>query len=123
MADTTDIQATGFCNELLRPAADKLTGLIPYAENLLSVYKAKNLGPLFGHPTDLLTNVNPPDYTTITGNVIDGSPQDGRTNITNANVAGFLRILLFLSTVAEATDANFGSSYELSLKISVNPKV
>lgn len=104
MADITNPTAVKFCNEVIRPLADKYAQLYYAAKTGGDVWTAQNLAALIPNTADP---------------VIDGSATDGRATITGAMVNGFVANCAALIADLEAT-----SKLKLNalLKIAVNPQ-
>lgn len=82
-----DPQAVKFCNEKIRPAADRYAQLYWTAKILLVEWNAAGLGTLIPNTADV---------------VVDGSVSDGRSPITGAMVNGFKSNLQLLVNDLEA---------------------
>ncbi len=75
MADITNAQTIKFCNERLRPAADRLISAIRTLEQMRAEYVAKGIGALVAGSGELQAST-----------VADGSATDGRTPLTGYDV-------------------------------------
>lgn len=100
----TNPQAVRIANEKIRPAADAMGGLY----NLMKAYQAEaaaeNWTALFPNDAEL---------------IVDGSATDGRTPITNGDVAAFMAMVgTYLTYMEQSANAN----RNLALKIAVNPE-
>lgn len=89
MPDITNPEAVKFCNEKIRPVADRYAQLYWFAKIVLAEWNAG----------DLSTNV--PNTSDV---VVDGSATDGRTPITGAQVNGIIANLQLLVNDLEANN-------------------
>lgn len=78
MADITNPEAIAFCNEKIRPAADRLAQTYYFAKAVAQEWTANNLGDLIPVSADP---------------IIDGSATDGRHPITANDVNVMIGIL------------------------------
>jgi hypothetical protein len=83
-----DPQAVKFCNEKIRPAADRYAQLYWTAKILIAEWNAAGLGTLIPNTADV---------------VVDGSATDGRSPITGVMVNAFKNNLQLLVTDLEAS--------------------
>jgi hypothetical protein len=90
MANITDPSAVKFCNEQIRPSADKLVQLYWFLKAVKQQYLAN----------PALATLIPNDGTAV---VVDGSAQDGRIQITGADAQAIITNLNSLITSLEAT--------------------
>lgn len=105
MANITDPTAVRFCNEQVRPAADRLVQLYWWLKAVKQEYIA----------TPALASSIPND---ATATVVDGSATDGRTTITGADVQATLADLNSLITSLEATSsAMLNRFYKVAVNI------
>jgi hypothetical protein len=106
MADNTTPEAVTVGNTKIRPAADLILQIYYKMKILQALYTSQNWAALFpsGDPTGVL---------------IDGSAQDGRNPITNANVNDVITALGAFLAFMEAT-----SNQQLTrfLTVAVNPE-
>lgn len=86
----TNPQAVKFCNEKIRPSADRYAQLYWVAKIILTEWNAAGMATLIPNTADV---------------VEDGSPNDGRTPITGAMVNGFKNNLQLLVNDLEANSA------------------
>lgn len=102
MPNITDPSAILFCNSSIRPAADKLIQLYNFAKNIQANFTAKGLSSLFPNDTSL---------------IVDGSAQDGRTQITgfDANV-----VLSWLGSFITSMEATSNTQLNQVGKVAVN---
>lgn len=89
MADITNPTAVKFCNETIRPLADRYAQLYYAAKRGGDVWTAQGLAALIPNTTDP---------------VIDGSATDGRATITGAMVNGFVANCVTLITDLEQSN-------------------
>lgn len=103
MADVTDPQAVRFCNERVRPAADRFAQLYYWCVSLRDEWTAQDIAGLIPNSTDV---------------VLDGSATDGRPIITGADVHAVKdRVVEFLDNL----DADTAAKLNEILAVSVNP--
>lgn len=88
MADITNPQAVTFCNEKVRPIADRYAQLYWLAKIFTQEWTAGNLGAIIPNNADV---------------IIDGSASDGRGAITGAMVNGLKTNLDLLITDLQAS--------------------
>ena len=99
----TDSSAIAFSNAQIRPMADQLVRNYRSSKLILQNWNAKNLSTFFATSTDI---------------VVDGSPGDGRTPITSADINNTISSC---STIVNYFEANSFALYNQVLKVSVNP--
>lgn len=87
MANITDGSAVRFSNEQIRPACDKIMQFYWFCKELKVQFTAQGLGSLF--PNDISV-------------IVDGSPADGRTSITGADVNVALANMTTIINLMEA---------------------
>ena len=103
MADITNPQAVRFCNERVRPAADRFAQLYWWAKAVAAEWAAQGIGALI------------PDGAS---EVIDGARFDGRAVITGADVNTLAaRVSEFIALL----EADEKAKLNQILKVAVNP--
>ena len=111
-----------FCNESVRPVADRLGGLLPLPVAVLDAAVGKGLCEVLGTtPTDLTRaqSWTDADYTALGApQPITGSDSGGRTLLTNHDVIGVLRVLAAVKAMIDANPARG----PLVGKVAVNPR-
>jgi hypothetical protein len=111
---------TRYVNEVIRPTADRVAGLMLLPKEVIDVFLAKDLAADLGFAESLVTREEPlelADYGAITPAIIQSG--DDRTAISNIEVLAFLRIIRFLGAALDADPA----AKQLVRKIAVNPRV
>ena len=100
----TDPQAVRFCNETIRPAADRIVGLYYTLKRMQQQWVAEGMGAKL--PND--------------GQVVeDGAPADGRPQLDTTQVNGLATwVTAFLSDM----EANDNLKLNTALGIAVNPR-
>lgn len=104
MANITNPQAVTFCNQVARPAFDKVCQLHYYTQTMLAAFTQQGLAALI-----------PNDNTAL---VVDGSAQDGRPPITGASINV---LIANLTTIDALLTANSNLILNQCLSGSVNP--
>ena len=99
--------AVRFSNERIRVAADILCRGVAAAKAILAEWQAKSMATQF-----------PDDATYI---VADGSPADGRQQITGADANRAIEALQTLVGALESASSNGKTHYENALRVAVNP--
>ncbi len=99
--------AVRFSNERIRVAADILCRGRAAAAAILAEWQAKDMASLF-----------PDDATYV---VADGSPADGRQQITGADVNRIIEALQALVAALDSVASNGKAHYENALRVAVNP--
>lgn len=110
-----------FCNQTVRPAADRLAGLLPVPLAVLDAAVGQGLPAVLGTTASALLRAEPwtdADYAAIPQHEIVGSGSDGRAVLTNWDLIGILRVLSALKTMMAANEA-LGP---LVGKVAVNPR-
>lgn len=102
MANVTDPEAVKFCNEVIRPLADRFIQLYYAAKTAQQSFTAKNLAGRLPNAADL---------------IIDGSAQDGRTQITDGDVN---LVLSYAGGLVTAMEASSNLEYNQLAKSAVN---
>lgn len=103
MPDITNPQAVRFANEVIRPLADAYAQLYFRTQAVAAEWVAQNIGGIIPNTADT---------------IIDGSAQDGRAQITGADVNLFAgQAVAFLADA----DANAKLKLKTMLRIAVNP--
>jgi hypothetical protein len=105
MADITDPAAVRYCNERVRPAADRLAQAYNYAKSVTDEWVANDLG------TDIPNNA--------ADTVVDGAETDGRHVISGEDVHDLINRLNELITDYEA---NTNAKLNTILQVAVNPQ-
>ncbi len=100
----TNPQAIRVSNEKLRVAADKLGQLYNLSKSLQAEYIAENWPALFPNDSEL---------------IVDGSAEDGRTPITNADI---LALMTTIGDVITLLEADTFAKRNNVLKVAVNPE-
>jgi hypothetical protein len=104
MANITDPSAVKFSNEQVRPAADRIMQFYWFCKGLKVQWTSQNLAALIPNDASLM---------------VDGSAQDGRTQITGADV----NVLLSnLNTFINSLEANTNLMLNQFGKVAVNPR-
>lgn len=103
MADITDPTAVAFCNEKIRPAADRLAQAYFDAKAVIAEWNARG-------GTDFIAN-------DLAAEVIDGAQDDGRPVIDGADVNN---IINRLSEFVADMEANGGAKLNTVLAVAVN---
>lgn len=117
---------TRFCDESLRPAADRLAGLLQFPGAVADAAVGQALPGLLGTTAEDLTRAEPwavEDFVaavTATGGEQDivGSDAGGRTLLTTLDVLKLLRVIVWLRTAIAADPALSPLIY----KFAVNPR-
>lgn len=105
MPDITDPQAVRYCNEVIRPLADKATEYYYKAVAALNEWNANSLGTLITDTADT---------------IIDGSATDGRTPITGAHVNNLVDHVQAMVTDLEA-NSNLKLNHLLRIEVNGSP--
>lgn len=113
----TDPVAVKFCNETVRPLADRLVGCLDLIDDVLVDWdpQSKGLGAVFG-AADPATPI------------ADGAPADGRTPIAAGHILALHQLCMNLKTIADATSDPFTqeprsfTARQLLRKIAVSPR-
>lgn len=103
MPEITDPQAIKFCNEQIRPIADRFMQLYWAGKSAAADFTADDLAGLFPNDDSI---------------VVDGSAQDGRTPITGADVNIMLSHINAYAADMEATSNLKRNQID---KVAVNP--
>lgn len=98
-----------FCNESLRPTADKLVAAYYAAKAMVQAYDATQLATKFG------------DDPTFSDTVLDGSDLDGRPPLTSGGVNLTITNIKALLTQLETVDAGTGLTL-IQGAISISPR-
>ena len=109
-----------FVNEVIRPLADLVAGIMDKPKAVLDTFASKGLAADFGFAESLVTQDAPlqgSDYAAITPAIIPTN--DSRTPFSNIELLAFLRIVRFLGSALDADPA----AKLLIRKIAVNPRV
>lgn len=116
----------GFLNESLRPAADRLAGLLTFPKAVISTAVGKGLIPVLG--SDEATLTRPEEWTmteyaaaltaTSGEQSITGSDSGGRTLLSNLDALKMLRVIVWLNSAISADPALAPLIY----KFAVNPR-
>lgn len=106
MADITNVQAVAFCNQQIRPMADKLAQAYYQAKEIVNNWNSQGLA-----------SVLPPGNSSI---VADGSMSDGRHPITADNAYGIILQAQSIITSFEASNQTNLTSI-LLVAVNVNP--
>jgi hypothetical protein len=102
MSAITNPQAVGFCNNQIRPAADRFIQLYYWCKLTQQQWTAQGLAALLPNSTD---------------NIVDGSATDGRTPITDGQV----NILMnYVNTFITAMEASSSLEYNQIAALAVN---
>jgi hypothetical protein len=102
VADIVDPTVVAWCNDVVRPVADRMVGLNATIDIEASRWFA-TISPLLAGNADGDT-------------VIDGSAADGRTTLTKADIVNFVTQML-----AYQTQLNGGGVFDVVNKPAVNP--
>jgi len=105
MANITDVNAVKFCNEQVRPSADRIMQFYWWCKGLQVQWASQGLAAKI-----------PNDATAL---VVDGSATDGRTPITGADV---IAMLTNLQNLVNSMEANSSLILLQFAKVSVNPR-
>lgn len=109
-----------FCNEVVRPLADLVAGIMDKPKAVLDTFASKGLATDCGFAESLVTQdaaLQASDYAAITPAMIPTG--DDRTPFSNIELLAFLRIIRFLGASLDADPA----AKLLIRKIAVNPRV
>lgn len=109
----TDPNAVAFVNDVVRPAADRLAGIIPLLQSVLLQWNAKGLAATITNTSDLI------DDGSATGGSAPNSP-DGRTPITGADVVA---MITNMQSIQANIQANSNAIVLNVMKIAVNPQL
>lgn len=111
-----------FLNEVLRPEADRLAGIVRRPADFLAEWAAKGIGPLLGVPDELLTRETPllpQDYATVDGTPLDdGRAAEGVVQLSAREVLAFYRIYRSLAAQL-AADPHVEA---VARRIAINPR-
>jgi hypothetical protein len=105
MANITDVNAVKFCNEQVRPSADRIMQFYWWCKGLQIQWTSQGLAAKI--PND------------ATAQVIDGAATDGRTQITGADV---ITLLSNLQSLITSLEANSNLVLNQVAKLAVNPR-
>lgn len=105
MADITDSEAIKFCNEEVRPAADKLAQAYKFVKTVVDKWNANSMS------TKIPDNA--------ADDIIDGSATDGRHPLTGEDVNLLVTRCQELITDYEATS---NAKLNTIIKVAVNPR-
>lgn len=109
-----------FVNEVIRPLADLVAGIMDKPKAVLDTFASKGFAADCGFADSLVTQDAPlelADYGAITPEVIPTN--DSRTPFSNIELLAFLRIVRFLGAALDADPA----AKLLIRKIAVNPRL
>lgn len=98
--------AVNYCNEVIRPLADVLAGLMDHPAAVLGAFKAKGHAEKFGFDQALvekLEELKPQDYGFEEQPIPTGN--DGRTATTNRELLALLRVVGFLGRALDMDPA------------------
>ncbi len=110
-----------FCNETIRPTADRLGGLLPLLTSITDAVRGQGLAAVLGTTDAELFRTTPwdvADYAAIPPQDITGSDGSNRTLLTNHDVIGLIRVIAALSAMRSANP----SLGPLVGRIAVNPR-
>lgn len=115
MAAITNPQAIRFCNEKIRPAADRLALLDNYAAAVLAEWTAIGGVALIPNTTDVVT-----DGASVNG--VDATGGDGRLVITGAKVSNIINRLTAYRSAVSTTGLAMGVAgvRDTVLQVAVN---
>lgn len=113
-----------FCNETVRPVADRLAGLLPLLDSVRDAVVGQGHAAVLG--TDDATLLRGPDHPWMEADyaavgapqAIVGSDSDGRSLLTNHDIIAFVRVMAALRGMKTA-NPNLGP---LMGKLAVNPR-
>ena len=111
-----------FLNEVLRPQADQLAGIIAKPTAFITQFNAKEIAEALSIPGEFLTRETPllnADYASVSGEALDdGRAEEGVVQITPREVLAFYRIIKFLEISLNADP----SVSVLANRIAINPR-
>ena len=105
MAEITNPTAVRFCNERVRPVANRMAQLYNFARAVRDEWVANDLGSVI---------------TQEGGTIVDGSATDGRHQITGANVHALAGLLVGF---IDSMEANNNAQLNTILGIATRPAV
>ena len=109
-----------YIDEVIRPIADRLAGLMVAPKEIIETFLAKDLALDLGFPESFVTRaerLENADYSTITPVFVPNA--DNRTPITNIDVLVLLRVIRFFgASLDDDPDAK-----TLIRKVAVNPRI
>jgi hypothetical protein len=111
-----------FCNETIRPLADRLAILLPLLDTVPASVKGQDIPNILGTTSEELFRSSPwleNDYAKIEKQNILNSDSGGRVKLSNHDIINFIRIIASLSSMKQ----NNPSMSLLVGKIAVNPRV
>lgn len=111
-----------FCNESVRPVADKLAGILSIPETVIAAVAGQELAEVLGTDKATLFRTEPwedSNYEAIARFDIPGSNSGGRpTILTNHDVIGIIRVMVAVKGMIDLNDA----LRPLVGKVAVNPR-
>jgi len=111
-----------FCDETIRPMADRLGGLLPTLPPILAAVTGQGIAELLGTTDAELQRASawePADYGAVTADTIFDSDSGARTLLSNRDVIALLRVFVVLSGMVAANP----QLLPLVGKIAVNPRI
>ena len=114
-----------FCDESVRNVADKGAGIFALVDAFVAAAKGKGIAELIGTTDEELFRETPWQLQDFAALLVNGAPvpitgtdRDGRALLTNIDVAGIVRFVMFVKTAKDA-DPAIGV---LLGKVAVNPR-